>query len=191
MEPLEIRDRKRYNEDMRRCEWCDGTLRHKNAHARFCSGKCRVAAHRATIPAALIRRDRWIRRDETKRPLTIDGNAASSTNEATWSSYAEAKNSRAGIGLGFVLGDGIGCIDLDHVLLDGQPTDEAATFLEDYRGHHIEVSPSGDGLHIWGTADPGPGSKRIINGISVERYTTGRYITITGRIYQRGRILPL
>lgn len=91
-----------------------------------------------------------------------------------------------------MLGDGFACIDLDHCLIDGAPTAAAERFLEDYPGHHIEVSPSGDGLHIWGTAEPGPGTVRTQDGsLHVERYSTGRYITVTGRIYQRGELLPI
>lgn len=135
---------------------------------------------------------RWVRRDAEKRPLTVASTAASSTNPATWTTYAKAHSSSAGIGLGFVLGDGFACIDLDHCLEDGKPNQAAAAFLENYRGHHIEVSPSGDGLHIWGTSPEGPGTKRIQpDGLSVERYTTGRYITVTGQVYQHGGLLPL
>lgn len=134
---------------------------------------------------------RWIRRSASKVPLTITGEPASSTNPNTWTSYTEAAQSKIGDGLGFVLGDGYAGIDLDHCLNNGQPTDTAHAFLADYPDHYIEISPSGDGLHILGTGDPGPGMKRIIDGLNVERYTTGRYFTVTGRIYQRGVLLPL
>ncbi len=59
-----------------------------------------------------------------------------------------------------MLGDGFACIDLDHCLIDGAPNEAAAKFLEQYPGHHVEVSPSGDGLHIWGTDDERPGKIR-------------------------------
>lgn len=136
--------------------------------------------------------DRWVRRDSAKVPLTTDGTPASSTNPATWSSHKDAAASSVGAGLGFVLGDGFACIDLDHCLVDGVPTAAAARFLEAYPRHHIEVSPSGDGLHIWGTAKTGPGSVLTQgDGLHVERYSTGRYITVTGQVYQRGELLPI
>ena len=136
--------------------------------------------------------DRWVRRDARKVPLTVAGGAASSTNSATWSTYPEAAASTAGVGLGFVLGDGFACIDLDHCLVDGVPTTAAVAFLDAYQGHHIEVSPSGDGLHIWGTAEAGPGTRKVTSeGLHVERYTATRYITVTGDVYQRGELLPL
>lgn len=176
---------------MRECGWCGRNIVNKNRHARYCSSKCRVYAHRSPVPAELIQRDRWVRYATNKRPLTTMGQAASSTNPSTWASYADAKASTAGVGLGFVLGDGIGCIDLDNCITDGEITPEAANFISDYPQHHIEISPSGNGLHIWGTADEAAGSVKTIDGVSVERYSQGRYITVTGNIYQRGRLLPL
>lgn len=147
----------------------------------------------------MINADRWVRwkpivRDgrTTKVPLTTAGSFASSTNLNTWTSYKTAAASTAGTGLGFMLGDGFACIDLDHCLIDGIPTEAAAAFLEAYPGHHIEVSPSGDGLHIWGTAAEGGGIVRTQpDGLHVERYSRERYITVTGRVYQRGELLPL
>lgn len=136
--------------------------------------------------------DRWVRRSVTKVPLTATGSAASSTNPNTWSSYAVATASSAGIGLGFMLGGGFACIDLDHCLIDGVPNEAAARFLEQYPGHHVEISPSGDGLHIWGTDDERPGKIRTEHGgLHVERYSRERYVTVTGNVYRHGRLLPL
>jgi primase-polymerase (primpol)-like protein len=144
------------------------------------------------VPKTLTDADRWVRRDARKAPLTTAGAFASSTNPDTWTSHAEAVASSAGIGLGFMLGDGFACIDLDHCLVDGTPTAAAAAYLEKYPGHHIEVSPSGDGLHIWGTADPAAGTVTPqADGLSVERYSRERYMTVTGVVYQRGELLPL
>ena len=176
---------------MRRCEWCGISIVTSRADARYCSSKCRVYAHRATIPNALTKEARWMRYDATKRPLQIDGRPASSTDPNTWTTYAQAKASTVGVGIGFALGDGYAGIDLDHCIHNGVPTPEAAAFIADYPEHYIEYSPSGDGLHILGTADPGPGTRRTINGLRIERYTTGRYFAVTGRIYQRGQLLPL
>ncbi|MGG7466215.1 hypothetical protein [Plantibacter sp. YIM 135347] len=177
---------------MRECEFCGHSIVRKNAQARYCSDKCRNYDRRrklnTPIPQALLRRDRWVRYAPDKTPLRVTGHNASSTNPSSWSSHAEAIKSHAGVGIGFVLGDGIGCIDLDHVLTNGVPNDETRYFLEAYPENYIEVSPSGDGLHIWGTAEPGPGTRRTVNGISIERYSTGRYITVTGNVYQQGAL---
>lgn len=181
---------------MRTCEWCGKSIVSKNGQARFCSSAHRVYAHRAAktappYPRELINRNRWVRYASDKRPLRIDGHPASSTNPETWASHTEAIASTAGVGPGFVLGDGIGCIDLDHCISGGELDYEAQIFIDNYPGNYIEVSPSGDGLHIWGTAPEAPGTKRNINGLSIERYSTGRYITVTGNVYQPGILQPL
>lgn len=182
---------------MRTCEYCGRSIVAKNAQARFCSDKCRNYSRRASkrdpIPAALTNRARWIRYSDPVRkiPLTVDGRAASSTNPTTWASYSEAKASNVGAGMGFVLGDGIGGIDLDHCLINGKPNEVAARFLQTVPGNYIEISPSGDGLHIFGTAEAAVGSRKTIDGLHIERYSTGRYFTVTGNVYQHGTLLPI
>lgn len=134
---------------------------------------------------------RWVRRNAAKIPLTIEGKAASSTDPTTWATYQEAKASSAGVGLGFALGDGIGCIDLDYCVTDGQPNAHALAFVRRYPTNYIEYSPSGTGLHIWGTREPQPGTRRIQGKLNVETYSESRYITITGNVYQHGTLAPL
>jgi primase-polymerase (primpol)-like protein len=180
---------------MRECGTCGRSIVAKNAQARYCGTKCRVSAHRSQkanpIPAEMLNARRWIRRTATKTPLTIHGTAASSTNPQTWATHAEAVTSTAGVGLGFTLGDGFACIDLDHCLRDGTPTAEAAAMISRYPANYIEVSPSGDGLHIWGTMPEQPGTRRVIQGLNVETYSVGRYITVTGHVYQHGTLAAL
>ncbi|MFD7461328.1 MULTISPECIES: DNA primase [unclassified Streptomyces] len=175
----------------RKCEWCAEHLGARHSHrARFCSTRCRVAAHRAAkndaTPNELTTRDRWVRRDAKKVPLTVAGMAASSTDSRTWSTHKEAVSSTAGVGLGFVLSDvdDVVCLDLDHCLnpLTGRVAPWAAAILRDAGATYVEVSPSGDGLHIWGRADVRQGRKiRRPDGTAVEIYGTGRYIAMTGR----------
>lgn len=175
----------------RKCEWCPEHLGARHSHrARFCSTRCRVAAHRAAkndaTPRGLTIRDRWIRRSATKVPLTTGGMPASSTDPRTWSAHKEAASSTAGVGLGFVLSDAddVVCLDLDHCLnpLTGQLAPWAAAIVRDAGATYVEVSPSGDGLHIWGRADVRQGRRiRRPDGTAVEIYGTGRYIAMTGR----------
>lgn len=153
------------------------------SHARFCSTRCRVAAHRVGPPKELRDRPRWVRHDERKRPLRADGTGlASSTDRETWATHEAAARSRVGTGRGFVLdGDGIVCIDLDHCLIAGQPTPAARRFLAQLPDTYVEVSPSGDGLHIWGRGRVDHGRRLRRGGLDLEVYGTGRYITVTGR----------
>ncbi|MEV7425145.1 bifunctional DNA primase/polymerase [Streptomyces sp. NPDC091212] len=149
-----------------------------------------MASHRAakknTVPHELTTRDRWIRRSATKVPLTVAGTAASSTDPRTWSTHKNAIASAVGVGLGFVLSDedDIVCLDLDHCLnpLTGRLAPWAAAIIRDAGATYVEVSPSGDGLHIWGRADVRHGRRiRRPDGTAVEIYGTGRYIAMTGR----------
>jgi primase-polymerase (primpol)-like protein len=170
-----------------KCEHCGGAMPLlKRRHARYCSTRCRVAAHRArrALPRELTSRRRWVRRDATKAPRTVTGRRASSTNPATWSSYREAVKSRAGVGLGYVLaGDGIVCLDLDHCLKGGRLAPWAQAILDRCPPTYIEVSPSGDGLHVWGLGTVGRGRRVRMDGGQVEVYDRGRYMTITRQRY--------
>ncbi|MYR43051.1 bifunctional DNA primase/polymerase [Streptomyces sp. SID5910] len=175
----------------RTCEHCRGDMPiMARSHAKTCSPRCRKALSRAKVrnplPVELKTRDRWVRRDAKKVPLTSAGMAASSTDPRTWSTYKDAAASTAGVGLGFVLSDedDIVCLDLDHCVnpLTGRVAPWAAAILRDAGATYVEVSPSGDGLHIWGRADVRQGRRiRRPDGTAVEIYGTGRYIAMTGR----------
>lgn len=92
-----------------------------------------------------------------------------------------------GHGVGFVLGDGFACLDLDHCLVDGRPNTLARRVLRECAGAYVEVSPSGTGLHVWGWAPECKGSRK--NGI--EAYSVGRYITVTANVYRAGGLVDL
>ncbi|MFJ8855252.1 hypothetical protein [Streptomyces sp. NPDC102437] len=118
-------------------------------------------------------------------PLTIGGSVASSTDPSTWSRYRDADRSTAGVGLGFVLnGDGLVCLDLDHCLdQDGAPLPWAQTILDAAGDTWVEVSRSGEGLHVWGRGALEHGRRITFHGGSVELYATGRYMAVTGRTF--------
>ncbi|MEW1551349.1 DNA primase [Streptomyces tsukubensis] len=175
----------------RTCEQCSTALPlMARRHARFCGTRCRSRAHRVAkatpFPADLTTRDRWVRRSADKVPLTTGATPASSTNPRTWSSYKNAAASTVGAGLGFVLSDDddIVCLDLDHCIdrLTGRMAPWAAAILRDAGTTYVEVSPSGDGLHIFGYATVRQGRRiRRSDGTAVEIYGQGRYIAMTGR----------
>ncbi|MGO4630511.1 bifunctional DNA primase/polymerase [Streptomyces sp. 2RAF24] len=170
------------------CEHCGGPLPiTARRHAQYCSGRCRTAACRArqTIPAELTRRPRWIRHTARKVPLTVGGAVASSTDPATWSRYAYAAASTAGVGVGFVLdGDGVICLDLDHALdADGELLPWAQPIVDAAGPTWVEVSRSGTGLHVWGRGALPHGRRITVGPGSVELYGIGRYIAVTGRTF--------
>ena len=180
----------------RACAYCSSPLNLLRSDARFCSAKCRVYANRASVPLELKRLNRWVRWDLMERrgrvdkvPMTVAGRFASSTNAATWTSYEDSKRSRVGVGMGFVLnGDGLCCIDLDHCVSDGRPSDQAQAFIDQFPAAWVEYSPSGTGLHLWGRSQAAPGRRKSVGGLDVEFYTTGRYITVTGRTMRAGNL---
>lgn len=153
----------------------------------FCSGKCRVKAHRvrkrtqSVFPAELVNRDRWIRHAD-KRPATVEGRWCSVTDDHSWATFDDAASSEFGDGLGFVLnGDGIVCIDLDDCVVDGVPNQAARDFLARLPKTFVEFSPSGRGLHVWGFASLSAGRRFERDGLKIEVYPDGRYLTVTGR----------
>lgn len=161
------------------CEQCGNSvdLLKPGRVPRFCSTRCRVAANRPAIPVELRNLDRWVRWSPTKVPLSLDGSAASSTDPGSWSSFAQVRAHRR---KGFVLGDGIGCFDLDHCLTGPTLSRSAQVFLAAVPPTYVEVSPSGTGLHVWGRLPEAPGFRRKVGQLSIERYSRSRYITVTG-----------
>lgn len=170
------------------CESCGkrielaGTGRPK----RFCGQTCRKRASRAPktgLPVELTSRARWVRR-QGKRPLTAKGWFASVTDPRTWATHDEVKASTKGDGFGFVLGDGVGCIDLDHCIVNGELQGWARDILDRCPPTFVEVSQSGTGLHIFGLLREGKGRGQR-GGDGVEFYSTGRYIAVTGDAFEK------
>lgn len=171
---------------MRSCARCASSLSPlARADARFCSTRCRVAAHRAErqLPAELRDRARWVRWNARKVPLQPDGRYASVSDSSTWSTFSEVDASGVGLGVGFVLdGDGVVCIDLDHCLEGGRLAGWARDVLRSLPRTYVEVSPSGTGLHIWGFGNVEAAQVvRREDGGGVEVYGDSRYLTVTGR----------
>lgn len=173
---------------MRLCAHCSSPLSPlKRADARWCGGRCAVAAHRLRaslpfLPLALTDEPRWVRFETTKRPIQANGRAASSTNPATWTDYDTARASNVGAGLGFVLnGDGLVCLDFDHCFDGANLAPWTASLLDRLPPTYVERSPSGSGLHVWGFASLDFSGRRVaVPGGEVEVYGSVRYMTVTG-----------
>lgn len=130
-------------------------------------------------------------------PKTSGG--AMANNPDTWTTFEQAftfaenqglfENNSGGIG--FELGNSpYAVIDLDHVIqADGNLKDYAAEILE-LMNSYTEYSPSGLGLHIWFKLDTPLANFGCMNkntSLDIEIYDTGRYITVTGKIYGEGK----
>lgn len=142
------------------------------------------------LPSGLVSREQWVcwraeTRDgkATKVPVEPGTDAyASTTDPATWTSFATAReHARAhGLGLGFVFTDEdplVG-VDLDDCRDpdDGVLADWAVTIVRQLDSY-TEVSPSGTGLHVLVEGALPDGRNR--HG-DVELYATARFFTVTG-----------
>ena len=110
---------------------------------------------------------------------------ASSTNPETWSSFSQAKSKLSSeySGLGFVLSEasGIIFIDIDGCLCGGILDDRALDILGVFGGRtFVEVSQSGEGLHIFAFGVIPRSFKNPSNG--VEMYSGKRYCAMTGNM---------
>lgn len=115
--------------------------------------------------------------------MTLFGGPASVVDPRTWTTYEKAAASTVGTGLGIVLGDGLGCIDLDHCITDGRLAPWAKQVVDQHRdeAYLIERSMSGTGLHVFLPMAEARG-RRIRDGeVNVEIYSRERYIAVTGQ----------
>ena len=128
----------------------------------------------------------------TKAPHQPDGQFAKSTVPATWSEFGEcllAYQLRGFDGIGFMLAKSAGIIgvDLDHCIDETGALEPKAQPIVDQFNSYTEVSPSGDGLHIFvfGTFPEGMTGRK--KG-PIEVYAEGRYLTVTGHVFEGGAV---
>lgn len=181
---------------METCEVCGTSIAGKSGRglpARYCGSACRQKAYRLrkALPAELTSVARWVnwklvhRKDQPKPakvPLRLNGNFASTMDAGSWSSFEQvsAQDDR----IGFVLGDSFGCVDFDDVIVDGVLDPQVASWLKECPPTFMELSPSGTGLHVWGRLPEERGVNKMVNGVSVEVYSYGRYITVTRKPFR-------
>ena len=159
------------------------------------------------IPETLRDIDQWVcwkqklheNKDGSKRwtkvPVQVDGSGfASSTDEDTWGSFRQAVgyyNSHDDVdGIGIVISeehDDLIGVDVDDCRDSdtGEIVDsvDEVTDLLDSMDTYAEVSPSGTGLRMFilGESDaPGSCEADLSGDAHVEKYVTGRYLTVTG-----------
>lgn len=162
------------------------------------------------IPIELRNLPQWVvwklEKTDAGRPTKVPYNPvtfqhASSTDPASWVSYETAANAHAvggWDGIGFVLSDSdpYTFIDLDDPYAkndDGSPkhpdpakiVDIQKRVYEAFGGTYAEISPSGTGLHIIAEGISPSGRRRH----GVEMYSTQRFMTMTGNVYNAAPIL--
>ncbi len=151
----------------------------------------------SAMPTELCRIPRWVVWKDAKVPYcpTSVSSMASVTNPDTWASFTQAQTAyeEGGyLGVGFVLaGDGIVGVDLDKCVHSGEPEKAALSLLDRVGCQYIELSPSGTGLRGFGYGEPITGARGQLDGVNVELYAKGRYLTVTGRPIAPGPLVTL
>lgn len=121
---------------------------------------------------------------KTKVPMSaLDGHHASSTDERTWTTYDRCKANSANVGIVFTPERRLLGIDIDHCLdpktlaIVHDRKDDIEELLRS-ADTYVEISPSGEGLHLFLTVDEPLDLEANRNG-PFECYTSGRYFTVT------------
>jgi len=122
----------------------------------------------------------------TKVPYQPNGNKAKSNNPKTWTTYEAAVSAASQFdGIGFVLPDGTGALDVDDCRDAATGTvHHWAQELIDRCGSYTEITPSGTGIRIIGDASGpwlSPKKMSVVDGVGVECYRKAtKFITVTG-----------
>ncbi len=101
---------------------------------------------------------------------------------ANWLTYEEAKKRDDKVGFVLTANDPYFCVDLDNSYVNGAWSKHSYKTLEWFPNAYVEISFSGDGLHIFGkcNGDVPVHRKRVKFGNDeTELYTTGRFIAFT------------
>ena len=72
---------------------------------------------------------------------------------------------------------------MDDCVEGEQLSPAALQILQELGPSYAELSPSGGGIRVFGLATPlVRGLRKRLDGISVELYSSGRYLTVTGHV---------
>jgi hypothetical protein len=153
----------------------------------------------AAFPPELCGLPRWVVWKGAKVPYcpTAVNSKASVSDPGTWARFDQAQSAydEGGyLGVGFVLnGDGLVGVDLDKCVNNKTPAPAAMDLMNRIGCTYIEYSPSGAGLRGFGYGENLDGKRKrgVLDGLNVELYATGRYLTVTGHTIMQGPLKPL
>jgi len=133
------------------------------------------------FPQFILRAGKMPINPHTFAPFAKDGGWQQDPTQ--WTTYADAaaKAAACGFELGFLFTpqDPFWFIDVDHALIAGAWSPLAQAICARFYGAAVEVSQSGEGLHLFGQGYvPDHSCKNLEHGL--ELYTSGRYVALTG-----------
>jgi hypothetical protein len=144
------------------------------------------------IPGELKVLRQWCVWKKDKLPWKPGGGMCSTTNPITWDTYLNCEtefvldHSGEILGCGFIFSetDQYVGIDLDNVLdEEGYLTPFVEEVLDKFNGAYMEISPSGNGIHIICKGEkPGERCRSKFGKTGVEMYEKARYFTMTGDV---------
>jgi RecA/RadA recombinase len=175
------------------------------------SGYHYLRPYPANMPDELKKIPRWVmwqaiqkapgaKPDKIPFRADLPNSPASTDDPSTWGEFEQA-NAALGeedstfTGIGFVLnGDDIAGVDIDDCAdaETGEINPAAMALLDRLNAGYVEFSPSGKGLRAFGYSKPlERGRKGRLDGLNVEFYSRGRYLTLTGHALKRERLRQL
>jgi primase-polymerase (primpol)-like protein len=124
-----------------------------------------------------------------KLPFSLlDGQSSNWNKPDRWLSFEDAKDKNSPLGFALVEEDKIVCIDLDRAIIDDKLSPMAEEIVKDFSGTYMEISQSGQGIHIFAK---GTIAKNInLSSKGIEIYKSNRYIALTGGV-GNGKFLPV
>ncbi|WP_313233442.1 hypothetical protein [Tissierella praeacuta] len=108
----------------------------------------------------------------------IDGQGKDWNKADRWLNFRDAKDKDSPLGFVLVEEDKIVCIDLDRAIIDGKLSPGAEEIVKAFAGSYMEISQSGQGIHIFamGSLD----NNLNLSAKGIEMYKNNRYIALTG-----------
>lgn len=110
----------------------------------------------------------------------------SSVDSRTWATLEECRAASDNVGIVFTPAQDLLGIDIDHCLKNNQIDHEQKENIQrliEESDTYAEISPSGDGLHLFLALEEGGLALGANRHAPFECYTSGRYFTFTGRIF--------
>jgi len=118
----------------------------------------------------------------------IDGQGKDWNKANKWLNFEDAKGKDSPLGFVLVEEDKIICIDLDRAIIDGKLSPMAEDIVKAFTGTYMEISQSGQGIHIFAKGSLENNINLSAKGI--EMYKNNRYIALTGNVGD-GRFFPI